>query len=72
MTNSNLIKKAIRSQGLSQWQIAEYLGISEWTLCRWLRSELPEQRYRDIVTAIDKLSNAKKKLEGGGDNGGKG
>lgn len=46
------IRIAIKSTGLHQWQIADRLSISENTMSRKLRKELPEEEKQIIYTAI--------------------
>lgn len=50
------IRKAARVADVPQWKICQHLGISEPTLTRWLRSELPEDKRQRILTAISELS----------------
>lgn len=45
-----------KSKGLYLWQVAEACGISEVTLLRWLRFDLPDEKKAKIVAAITKLS----------------
>lgn len=54
------IKKLIRSHGLKQWQVADAIGVSESTLCVWLRHELSPERLRLIQDAISTLSKGGK------------
>jgi predicted XRE-type DNA-binding protein len=49
------IRKAIRNVGLSQWMIAEHLGISEPTFTRWLRQELSNDKRQKIYQAIEEV-----------------
>ena len=51
MCNSE-IKQEMRSRGVHQWQIADYLGIGESTLCRKMRSELDPEFKRQVKQAI--------------------
>jgi len=46
------IKQEMRSHGVRQWQVADYLGIGESTLCRRMRSELDPEFKRQIKQAI--------------------
>jgi hypothetical protein len=55
MCNEN-VKRAIRTNDLRQWQVAREIGISEYTLCVWLRQELTGERLSRIQAAIDRLS----------------
>ena len=49
------IKEALRNASLKQWQLAKQLGISEFTLVRWLRDELSAERKTAIYSAIETL-----------------
>lgn len=46
------IRDALDAHKMKQWQLADLLGISEFTLTRWLRKELTEQQKEIIMTAI--------------------
>lgn len=46
------IRTAMRVSDVKQWEVAEQLGISEVTVCRWLRTELPDDKKRQILQAI--------------------
>lgn len=48
------VRQALRDKGLRQWQLAERLGVSENTLCRQLRKELPAEQKARILKAISK------------------
>lgn len=50
------LRETIHKSGLYQWQIAEHIGISEFTLCRWLRYELTTEQKEQIMQAIAELS----------------
>ena len=49
------VKKAMKEHKVKQWQIAERLGVSEFTLCRWMRHELPEEKKRMVLEAVEAL-----------------
>lgn len=49
------IKKFIRDSGVKQWQIAEYLGITEYSLSRWFRHELSKDTKKAIMEAVEQL-----------------
>ncbi len=51
------IKQVIEINKIKQWQIAEIIGISEFTLSRWLRrpEKIPEEQRDKINEAISKL-----------------
>ena len=46
------IRTAMIKSNVKQWEVAEQLGISEFTYCRWLRSELPKSKKVQILQAI--------------------
>ena len=52
-----MMKKA----GLCHWEVAEELKINECSFCRWLRRELPEYKKQEVIRAICKLINRRKK-----------
>ena len=52
------VREAIKRANLKQWQIADYCGVSESTLIRWLRFELSEEHRKLIYQAIESLSKA--------------
>ena len=49
------IRQAIKSARLMQYEVAGKIGISEYTLCKWLRKELPNERKAQILDAIAAL-----------------
>jgi transposase len=56
------IKDKINRAGLRQWEIAEKMNISEFTLSRWMRrpENLSEDKLNDINDAIIELKSKKK------------
>lgn len=54
--NNIIIREALKRHSLPQYQLADVLGVSEWTLCRWLRHELPKDQQRDIVAKIEQTT----------------
>ena len=52
---SNEIKQILKEKRIYQWEVAKVLGITEFTLTRWLREDLPEDRATQILEAIDEL-----------------
>ena len=57
------IREALKETGLKYWELAKLLGISDGTLCRRLREELPEEEQRRIIDMI--------RQNGGGDKNGR-
>ncbi len=56
------IKKIVKESKIPQWRIAEEIGVSEFTLIRWLRipEKLEEKRTIQISEAVKKLSEGRK------------
>lgn len=52
---SNQIKQILKEKRIYQWEVAKALGITEFTLTRWLREDLPADRADQIIQAIDEL-----------------
>lgn len=50
------IKELIQKKRLHQWEVAEELKINEFTLSRWLRGEVSEEKAQKILEAITNLS----------------
>lgn len=50
------IRKALGESMMKQWELADLLGISENTLTRRLRKELPEEEQQRIISIIKKGS----------------
>ena len=53
--NNLEVRTAIRNAGLYQWQVGEYLGLSESAVCRKLRKELTNEERERFLTAIREL-----------------
>lgn len=54
MTNKE-IKAVITAAGLKNWQIAEEIGINEFTLSRRWRHPLPPSEQQAILDAVKRL-----------------
>lgn len=48
------IRNALKKHALKQWELAELLGVSEQTICRWLRKELPMEKKMFILNLIER------------------
>lgn len=57
------IREIMQELNISQWKLGELLGVSENTINRWLRKELPEEKKQKILSAIDEY------IKNGGDKG---
>lgn len=49
------IQEIIKRNRLYQWEVAQELHISEFTLSRWFRENLNEEREKLILEAVEKL-----------------
>lgn len=59
MEGKTRIKDLITKNRLKQYEVAHELGVSEFTLCKWLRyeQEIPEEKEEQILNAIRNLAN---------------
>ena len=51
-----LIRKAAEDSGVFLYQVAERLGVGEYTFCRKLRKELPEAEQQRVLEVIRELA----------------
>lgn len=49
------VRMMIKKSRLCQYEIAKEIGISEFTFCRWLREELPDEKKKLVISAIEKI-----------------
>lgn len=56
MKANQTIREAAKRKNVKHWQIAEYLGISEPTIMRWLRIPLSPEREKAVMEAIETLA----------------
>lgn len=56
MKANQTIRKTAKVKGVKHWQIADYLGISEPTIMRWLRVPLSPEKEKTIMEAIEALA----------------
>lgn len=57
--NNHEIREKMREKGIKQWEIADVLGISEFTLSRWLRKEILDSKRQRILEAIESIAKRK-------------
>ena len=50
--NNKKIRKALKETGVKYWELARIMGISDGTLCRRLRDEIPAEEQDKIVKLI--------------------
>ena len=53
------IRDYAAQKGVYFWEIAMQLGVSEPTMTRWMRVELPEDKRREIVQIIEKIAGSR-------------
>ena len=53
------IRDYAAQKGVYFWEIAMQLGVSEPTMTRWMRVELPEDKRREIEWIIDDIAITK-------------
>ena len=58
MYNKDL-RDEFRIANVRQWEVAEAMGISEMTLVKWLRRELPEDKKNLVRKAVQTLVDNK-------------
>ena len=51
------IRDMLKDNGLTQWDLCKALGLSEMTLYRRLRDELPEDQKQEYKKVIEMLIN---------------
>lgn len=49
------IRELIRKKRLRHYEIAEALGVNEFTFSRWLRNELQDEKKHEIIKAIEQI-----------------
>lgn len=52
------IRRAIGAAGLTQWEVADALGVLDCVLSRKLRKELPQEEKEHILQVIKTLERA--------------
>ena len=55
------IRTLAKDNGVYQWEIAKYIGVTEQTIIRWLRNEPMLQEHRlKLIDAIYSIANREK------------
>ena len=60
-----VVKETMRINKVKQWMVADEIGCSEYTLIRWLRHKLPDDKRQLVLDAIDRI--VKRRKEGAAD-----
>ena len=56
---NNTIREQAKSNGVKFWEIAEAMGVSEATVTRMLRRELPGAEQRKILDIVADIARGK-------------
>ena len=65
--NGEDVRATLKERRIFQWELARALGISEFTLVRWLRNgPLSEERAKAVQEAIERLERPGGRSEGQG------
>lgn len=59
------VRNMLRIYGLYAYELAEFMGISEQTLCRKLRNELPKEQQGELIKNIRELVKNKVGVKNG-------
>lgn len=57
--NNQIVRGAMEKHSCTQWKLAELMGISEFTLSRRLRHELPEEEQKKMASLIEEEAKRK-------------
>ena len=49
------VRKAMLMADIKQWELAEAIGVSEVTICRWLRTELSDDKKEALLDVIKRM-----------------
>lgn len=58
MSKNQDIRELISKKRLRQYEVSNQLGVSEFTLSRWLHCELTPERRQKVLDAIDQAVKA--------------
>lgn len=53
------LREELKIHGIKHWELAEALGVSEFTLTRRFRKEFSEGKTKEIMEVITRLTNEK-------------
>lgn len=57
-TKNQEVRALIKQSGFAHWEIAEALGIGEFTFSRQLRKEFTGEQVTEVKAAIERLKSA--------------
>ena len=59
MNNNQAIKNALKKCNVFQYELADAVGVSEFTLCKHLRKELSADEEERLLRAIERIAEGK-------------
>jgi hypothetical protein len=51
------IKDLMKEKGITQWKVADKMGVCEMTIIRLLRRELTPEKEQEVINAINEVQN---------------
>ncbi len=61
MLNNEVIKARAKEKKVFLWEVAERIGLSEFTFSRKLRRPLADEDYKEVIRQIDVIAAEKQK-----------
>lgn len=55
------VQKGLRESRRKQWELAQEIGISEFTIIRWLRDPISEEHAKRITEGLQRLQKGEEK-----------
>ena len=59
MNNNQEIRNALKNCNVFQYELADAVGVSEYTLCKHLRKELTVDEEERLLKAIERIADRK-------------
>lgn len=55
------VKDALKRHGVPQWELGKELNVSENTMYRKLRTDLPKQEQEQLIRKVEEIASQKEK-----------
>lgn len=55
------VKDALKRHGVPQWELGRELNVSENTMYRKLRTDLPKQEQEQLIRKVEEIASQKEK-----------
>lgn len=49
------LREEMKNKGIKFWQVADYCGVTETTIVKWFRHELPKEKANAIKLYLDSV-----------------